>query len=258
VGTYLLRLLQKAGHAADFARKSLLELGMNAGRVARFVERTPADVWIPVSASKEVLQWFSTQPVPVIAMFGRANQLPIAMAGARMTSAMTAAVHRLVALGHRRIVMLARQERRKPTPGQFERMFLQELEALGLPVSPYNLPDWDDHPEGLHACLDSLFHTTPPTALILGEPRLFASTQQHLAARGILAPKDVSLVSLSMNPVLDWCLPTIAHLHVDQKRIVRHVVRWVGKVAIGKQDRRQFFVDSEFIEGGTIGSVPEG
>lgn len=35
------------------------------------------------------------------------------------------------------------------------------------------------------------------------------------------------------------------------------VLRWVDHVDHGKEDRRQSFTNAEFIEGGTIGPVPE-
>lgn len=50
--------------------------------------------------------------------------------------------------------------------------FLDKLEALGIPTGPYNLPDWDDTPEGLNQRLDSLFPHSPPTALIVAEAPL--------------------------------------------------------------------------------------
>lgn len=71
-------------------------------------------------------------------------------------------VERLVNLGHRRIVNLVREERRKPTPGFLDRFFLEQLRNHGIQTGPYHLPDWEDTPEGLQHLLDSLFQHTPP------------------------------------------------------------------------------------------------
>jgi len=76
--------------------------------------------------------------------------------------------------------MMVREERSKPEPGTFERNYLAELEALGVLTGPYNLPDWDNQPGSFQRCLESLFHSTPPPALILDEPALFFATQQFL------------------------------------------------------------------------------
>ncbi len=249
----LLDQLHQAGFEANFARRSLLELGMNPSRVARFVGTTKADAWIVVAGSREVLAWFAGQATPSLALFGRFSGQPIAAASPRAANAIKTAIRRLFELGHRRIVMLAREERRKPTPALVEQLFLDELEALGIPTGPYHLPEWEDHPEGFIACLDELFRHTPPTALICGEPRLLAAAQQHLARRGIHSPERISLISSAADSTLAWCRPAIAHIDWDHKPVVQRVVRWARHIASGRDDRKQTLFESRFIEGGTIG-----
>ncbi len=249
----LLDRLHQAGFPANHAVKTLEDLGMDVAQVARFVEKTEADAWIVSAGSREVLEWFSAQDVPAIALFGRFTGLPIACASPRVAPAMVTSVRRLAELGHRRIVMLVPTERRKPFPALFERLFFEELEALGLPTGSYNLPDWDHHADGLRACLDSLFQHTPPTAIICQETRIFVATQQHLARKGIHAPENISLISCDWDPSFSWCQLAIAHYRWDYEPIVRQVVRWVEGVARGKNNRRQVLFNGGFVEGGTIG-----
>ncbi|MFU8892451.1 MAG: substrate-binding domain-containing protein [Luteolibacter sp.] len=249
----LLARLQEQGYAADFALKSLKDLGMQVDRVASFVKKTPADAWVVAAGSREILEWFAHGPVPALAMFGRFSGLPIASSSPRIAPAMVKAVRRLAELGHRRIVMLSSEERHKPFPAIFEQIFLDELKALGLPTGPYNLPDWPGHANGLRACLDALFKVTPPTALICGETRFFAAAQQYLARRGIHAPEHVSLICSDPDPAFEWCDPAVSHFCWDRKPVIKRVVEWVDNVAKGKDDRRQMLFDGEFVEGGTIG-----
>lgn len=249
----LLARLQEQGYAADFALKSLMDLGMRVDRVANFVKKTPADAWVVAAGSREVLEWFANGPVPALAMFGRFTGLPIATSSPRIAPAMVKAVRRLVELGHRRIVMLSNEERHKPYPAIFEQKFLDELEALGLPTGPYNLPDWPNHANGLRACLDSLFKFTPPTALIFGETRFFVAAQQYLARRGIQAPEHVSLICSDPDAAFEWCEPAVSHFRWDRKPVIKRVLEWVDNVAKGKDDRRQLLFDGEFVEGGMIG-----
>ncbi len=253
----LLSELQKAGLSANFAGKTLMELGMKVERVKRFVAKTEADAWIVNSGSREVLEWFSQQDVPMIAMFGRFTGLPIASSSPQVAPAMREAVRRLVELGHRRIVLLVGEDRRKPSLGVFEQRFLSALEAQGITVGPYHLPDWEPHADGLRACLDRLFAITPPTALIFGETRFFVAGQQYLARRGIHAPEVVSLICSDPEPSFEWCQPAIAHFHWDFVPLVRRVVRWADNMAHGKEDKRQVLFDAKFIEGGTIGPVAD-
>jgi hypothetical protein len=72
----LFHLLVEAGHLPFHATKTLVELGMDVGRVARLVNRTEADAWVVVSGSDEILEWFSRQPKPSFALFGRRCRSP--------------------------------------------------------------------------------------------------------------------------------------------------------------------------------------
>jgi DNA-binding LacI/PurR family transcriptional regulator len=245
--------LQEAGHTAGFAAKTLCELGMDAKRVGRFAANTEADAWIVVAASREVLEWFVAQPVPAFALFGRQTSVTIAGTGPQKSSSVAAVVRRLAGIGHSRIVCLAREERRKPGPGLSERVFLEELQAQGIAVGPYNLPDWEDNPAGFLRCLSSLFRNTPPTALIISTMELFTATQQFLLHQGIRVPQDVSIVCTDPHPAFSWCVPSISHIDYDSSVWVRNVVRWVNGVAHGKNGRRKIFNEANFIEGGTMG-----
>ena len=229
---------------------------MDVERVARYVKRNPADAWVVSAASREVLEWFASQPTPAIAMYGRSAAVPIAAACTIMIPSMTEAVRRLVELGHKRIVMIAREERRKPRLSRLEQAFIDELEAAGIKTGDYNLPDWEESPEGLGRLLDGLFRISPPTALIFQEAPLFVASLCHLASRGILTPRDVSLVVADHDASFAWSDPIPSHIEWDYRPVVRRVVRWTKNIAQGKEDRRQSGTESKFVEGGTIGPVP--
>jgi DNA-binding LacI/PurR family transcriptional regulator len=224
--------------------------------MARMVENDDADAWVVQAGSRAVLEWFATQPVPAFALFGRQSQLPMASLATLKSPAVAESLQRLVAIGHRRIVMLVREERRKPTPGLFERRFLEELQRLGVGTGAYNLPDWEDDVQGFHRCLDSLFSYTPPTALFTSEPALFFATQQHLLGKGLVVPRDVSLVCMDDHPAFEWFQPAVSHIRTDTRRWVPRIVQWVDNVAKGKEDREETLIRAEFVEGGTIGPVP--
>lgn len=204
-----------------------------------------------------MLEWFSAQPVTVFALFGRREGLPIPSAGPDKVPALLAATRSLIGFGHRRIVVLARRERRLPEPGAVERAILEELKAHGLSVSDYNLPDWEESRDGFHDLLQSLFQTTPPTALIIEGAPLFVAAQQFLAEAGLGVPQQVSLICTDADPAFEWCQPTIAHIHWDATPVVRRIVRWAGAVSRGRRDLKQTLTPAQFVVGGTIGPVPQ-
>lgn len=253
---YLVELrhqLEEAGHHAAFADKSLHDLGMNPARVKRYVEQNPADAWVVVAASKEVLQWFAEQEVPAFALFGRLKNTPLAGTGPHKSQAIRDVVQRLTQLGHRRIVLLCREERRKPAPGFVERVFLDELDQQGVATGPYNLPDWGNTMAEFHEGLDKLWRVTPPTALLCSYTALYLAAENYLAHRGIVAPRDVSLVCLDPDPAFAWCRPPVSHVSWDSRPVVRRVMHWVRNISKGVDDRRNSPTRAKFIEGGTIG-----
>ena len=252
----LRHLLASAGHYVVLAPNSLVELRMSVPRITRLVGKIEADAWVVMGGSREVLDWFAAQPAPALALFGRASAVPIAGVGPDHLSGLLDVTRKLIHLGHRRIVMLTRPERRNPKPGFLERAVLAEIESHGIPVGSYNLPNWDDTREGLHRCLDKLFLFTPPTALLIDEAAIFVATQQHLARQGIMAPQHVSLVCCDPDPIFAWFEPAVTHIRWDSRQMVRHIVRWVGSVARGQNIRRKAYTKAELVEGGTVGPVP--
>ena len=249
------QLLTEAGHVPFYAAKTLGDLGMNVKRVARFVDTTAADAWVVLAASRGVLEWFAARAQPAFALFGRRHQVDMAGSGPRVTPVMVAIVRRLLELGHQRIVLLSRKVKRLPHPAQFEQTFIAELEAHGLMVGPYNLPDWEETRQGLHQILESLFRLTPPTAVIVDEQPQFTAVLAFLAGRGIRVPDDVSLVCTDLDRTFDWCEPPIAHIAWDASQVARSVACWIANVSRGMPDRHQFQTAAAFVEGGSIGPV---
>jgi biotin operon repressor len=74
----LQQLLGEVGHSVFLTEKSLLDLKMDVRRISQLVKNTQADAWVVCSASREVLEWFAQQEMPVLAHFGRRRELPIA------------------------------------------------------------------------------------------------------------------------------------------------------------------------------------
>ena len=253
----LQHLLLAAGHTAFFASKSLNELAMDVPRVARLVRQTGADAWLVVAGSRDILNWFCEQSLPVFALFGRREGIPLPGTGPDKPPVMAATTRRLIGFGHRRIVLIAKRMRRLPKPGRSELAFINSLKQHGIPVSDYNLPDWEETVEGLHQLLDALFRVTPPTAMIIDEAPIFAAVQQFLASRGLRVPQQVSLICTDDDPTFAWCKPAISHIRWATGPVLRRIVRWAAKVSIGREDVKQTFSAAEFVSGGTIGPCVE-
>lgn len=246
-----------AGYTVVVAPKSMMEMKMDPKRIASLVRSMNIDAWIIYAGSRQVLEWFEQQDIPAFALYGRLNQVNLASMGIRKSLVLAELVRKLVGMGHKRIVMLAREERRKPHLGFLEQLFIDELEAQGIKTGAYNIPDWDDSPEGLEQVIHALFKHTPPTALIVGDSLLFHAVQVHLAQKGIFAPRNISLFCNDFEQSFMWNLPEIAHIQWDHRPSVRRVIQWAKNIAGGKDDRKKSHTKAVLHLGGTIGPVPK-
>jgi LacI family transcriptional regulator len=256
--TEIMHSLESAGHRVFFCKKSLLELKHDVPRVARELAETGADAWVVEAGSRPLLEWCASQPTPCLALYGRATHQPLASVMLDTEPFYRAVTRHLLALGHRKIVLIIREPLRKPLPSFSVRAFLEEMGTHGVATSDYNLPDWEETPEGFNRLLENLFKVTPPTALIIDEVSLVFAALAFFARQGIKVPKHVSLVCSASGHLMDWCLPPIAQMQSAHLPIVRSVVRWVTAVRKGKPDRRAVIIPVEFKPGGSIGPVWKG
>lgn len=250
----LVHQLKENGHLPAFAPKALTNLQHDPAKVAAMIEDQPADGCIIQAGSRAVLERISGEK-PTFALFGSMSGLPLAGTGPDTVAAIRGAVRFLVRNGHRKIVKLSREERLKPTPGGVETAFLEELEAHGLPHGPYNLPPWENTPDGLHSCLDRLFRVTPPTAIIVGEWMLYYVVQNYLSRCLGPGKQVVDCVCLDEHPSFDWCRPAVAHLKWDRRTAVRRAVRWADMLARGEHDMTKTAVKGRVVNNGSISVI---
>jgi DNA-binding LacI/PurR family transcriptional regulator len=253
--TEIVNSLEAEGHQVIFLKKCQHEMKHDVGRLSRLLAQSPADAWVVESGTYPLLEWCAAQSTPCFALYGRTEGLPLARTGPDTAPAYGEATRQLIAHGHQRIVSIVREGFRKPMPGACEMAFLGELKAHGIPTGSYNLPDWEESPEGFHRLMERLFKSTPPTALIIDETSLLIAALAFLVRRGIRVPEQVSLVSGECESILDGCHPRFAHMRWEKKHIVRQVVRWVDAVRKGKATRKNINISAEFVPGGSIGPV---
>ena len=249
--------LDQAGHLPFYASKSLHELKMNYKNVARLVNKTEADAWIVCAAPREILNWFTSQPIPAFSIFGQRIGVPIAGSGPDKAAPIAEATRKLIELGHSRISFICRRPARLPRRAVAVQAFLDELSACGIAIGDYNLPDWEMGIEGFFTCLDALFKVTRPTALILDESFLYNPCYHYVSQLGLRVPQDISLVCTDFGESFSWCRPAVSHISWSYAPMIRRVIRWTKNISQGKQDLIQDFINADFIEGGTIGPVSD-
>lgn len=250
--------LEGEGFLPFFSTSNQASLRRDVGRIRDYVKNTPADAWIVSCGTRDVLEWFAAQSFPSFALFGRRDQVALPNAGPDKAPAVIDAIRELIRLGHQRIIMLSNKLRRLPEPGRVERVFLSELARHGLPVSSFNLPDWEETPAGLRALLESLFKITPPTAIIIDELPQLIGVQQFLALRRLRVPEQVSLITTDYDTSFALCQPAVTHVNWHTTPIIRRVVQWAKNVSTGRPDFKPTNFPAELVPGGTIAPVWKG
>ncbi len=245
--------LEIAGQLPFFPNKTLSALDQSPERLTRFMKEISTDAWLISSGSKELLSSVVALGKPAFALFGRHAGLPIAGARPDKSPTMAQLTQRLISLRHRRISFICACQIRYPKKAKVLEHFLNELEAAGIRTGEYNCPDWEETQNGFIKVLDSLFSSTPPTALILDEGYMFHAAYHYVSQRGLKVPQDVSMICMDDDPGFHWCHPAVTHITWDPQPIVRQVVRWADNVAKGKVDHRQILSKAQFVVGGSIG-----
>jgi len=247
--------IETSGHSCIFSSQYLSRLNDNLPRISRIVKAAAADAWIVCPASRTVLEWFIAQKLPVFALGGRFQGLPVASCATRLAPAIESAIHALLNHGHRRIVMLAPPVLRKPAPIPSLQGYLDLLKERGINTTDYNLPHFEETTESLADCLNSVFKVTPPTAVLTMRTDHCVALLSFLALRGLQVPRDVSMVYMHMDPVFRFRRPALDHFNVQAEEFVTRITRWINGVKKGKPDQRQVIFDAVYVPGGTVGPV---
>lgn len=251
--------LEAAGFTVFFSEKSQCDLRHEVRRITSYVRKARAEAWVVSAGPRALLEWFAAQPFPTLALFGNRAGLPIAGVGPDKMPAVLTATRQLIALGHRRIVLVGRRPQREPVPAPVPSAFLAELTAHGCRGNgDFNLPEWEETPAGLRALFTTIFHTTPPTALILDETPIVLAGQQFLADHRLRVPEQVSIIATDRDPCFQWCQPLIAHIAWRVEPVIRRIVQWATALSEHRTDLRQVTFPAEFVPGGTIGPVWKG
>jgi DNA-binding LacI/PurR family transcriptional regulator len=252
--------MRRDGHDCFFVNTPDGKDSQKTGYLPQLVESNAADAWVVYRSNLEVLRWFEAKGVPALAAGGRSEESILASATFCMKGALRELVRRLVALGHRRLVMISAGNSRRPEFSPLLRAFRDELEKAGVKPGEYHTPDWDESPAGLVVLLDSLFKVTPPTALICWHPNSAFGLISWLVARRIKVPEELSVFTLHDDSAFGWLLPglTLAHIEFNGAFWNRRVREWLRSVAAGSPDRLALTQGVKLVVGNTLGPVKPG
>lgn len=222
-------IAQKIGIEFDFYDLPRLYNANPDKHLEEFVTQNPHDCWILFLSSAPMQRWFSDRGIPAIVAGSLHENVRLPSQDNHFRAVGRHAVGAMLALGHRRIAMLAVQlDRNKIAPG------MAELER-GAREAPKAGPhgecelSFHYHPnrtEDICRLLDRLVdRPQPPTALLVAHSATFLTGLSHLAQRRIVIPRDLSVVVVQDESYFRHIVPELTHYEWNPYAFTHRMLR---------------------------------
>ncbi|WP_432139027.1 MULTISPECIES: LacI family DNA-binding transcriptional regulator [unclassified Streptomyces] len=158
-----------------------------------------------------------------------------ATVGAANWSGGLAATRHLLALGHRRIGLIAGPPRLLCSRARFDG-YRAALEGAGLAVEDSLVVPGDFRPEsGFAGCTALLGLSRPPTALFAASDQMALGAIEALRRRGLRVPEDMSVVGFDDLPEVRWSAPPLTTVRQPLADMGKLAARTVLRLARGEQ-----------------------
>lgn len=165
--------------------------------------------------------------------------------GAANWSGGLAATQHLLALGHRRIGLIAGPPRLLCSRARHDG-YRAALEGAGVTVDESLVVPGDFHPEsGFTGCTALLDLPEPPTALFAASDQMALGAIEALRRRGLRVPEDMSVVGFDDLPEVRWSAPPLTTVRQPLADMGKLAARTVLRLARGEHP------DSPRVELGT-------
>ncbi|MEO0679615.1 MAG: substrate-binding domain-containing protein [Pseudomonadota bacterium] len=190
-----------------------------------------------------VWTWRADCPWPCVGFDNRASARSIA--------------ERALALGHRRIAMIAGVTAGNDRARQRVEGVREALEAAGLRLDGDLLVEAEySLAAGRDAALGLLARRPRPTALVCGNDVLAAGAVAAAREAGLDVPGDVSVSGFDDIDLAKVVYPPIATVHVPHRRMGLSAARLLLALDAGERRPESRRFDTEIVEGGSLGPAP--
>jgi DNA-binding LacI/PurR family transcriptional regulator/DNA-binding transcriptional regulator YhcF (GntR family) len=216
----------------------------------RAINSEPGTSVIAVFGRPALAEWAIRHKVRMFFLGGVTDGLPVSIAAVRSPLVAQAALARLTALGHWRIV-LPLCEHPDTFNAAMGQVMKEAIEGLGrIYKKSYHNPTSNAlTPDVIWRILDASFAADPPTALVFLEWKEFLTAQSYLMRAGLRIPEDVSVVLLDDQLEAEWMHPKLCRFRFPIRRFFNVMVSWLED---GGDDPMTRFLPADFVDGGTV------
>lgn len=224
----------------------------------KLITRNPHGCWILMLATETLQRWFSKHQVPCIVAGSTypGLDLPFRDLDHRATCRHAAGV--LLAMGHRRLVMLMARTRRAGDL-ESEAGFLEGVRQSRHSEAEALMIYHDESVVGVaQATRRVLKLNAAPTALMVVHPYHYLALSSRLTEGGVRIPRDMSIITRDDDPFLDYVVPEPARYFVNPQVMAKSIVRPVLELLEGNAvAQRAAKIMPEFLKGETIAPPPD-
>jgi len=223
----------------------------------RLVTRNPHGCWVLMLATETLQRWFLRSRIPCIVAGSTfaGLDLPFRDLDHRATCRHAAGV--LLAMGHRRLVMLMAKTRRAGDL-ESEAGFLEGVRQSNHQEATATVIVHEESVAGVaHATRRILKLNPTPTALMVVHPYHFLGFASRLAQDGIRIPDDMSIITRDDDPFLKYFVPVparyVVNPHLMAKNLLRPVLELLEGNAVTQPVNKLM---PEFLRGESIAPPP--
>lgn len=223
----------------------------------RIADRDTASCWVLRLSTREMQQWFRDVSLPCVIAGTCFPEVGLPYVDLDHRAVCRHAVGRMVTAGHRRLALLV-PEAQKAGDVESELGFSEGAEAAGAGVKALVIRTPAD-PWSIDKTVGRLFASAGrPSAILVTQPENYLSVFGSLARRGIVVPRDVSLVGCAHDSFLENFYPKPSGYRLNPKRFSDLVLRLVIEIHERGQLPGGHLMLPEFIKGGTLTAPGDG
>lgn len=218
----------------------------------KLLKLTKPDAIVALGGTPALANWLRDKGIRALFIGGDPAESGIPVVAVRISSMLHYALERLLSMGHRRILVplcgrppafVARchqavAELSSQTKGRREDIVIAETTYA--------------RPEVIVDLLRRQWRKSPPDALIMLDSREFIAASGFFREAGVEIPRDLSVVMLSQNPVMDWHLPAITHFEHPVKLMARTIAKWVTQGRVSYSPEAFMEVRARWVDGQSV------
>jgi DNA-binding LacI/PurR family transcriptional regulator len=253
----LQRRLLDAGYRLEIHTEARLHQKRPFKSLEALVRQTRAAGWILHVSTPEIQHWFSDRGLP--AVVSKMRHLGVRLPAVDFDYAAMGrhAGHELCRLGHRRLGFITSREQ-AAGPQELEAGFRGSVRGLPPETVTLQAVDQDGTAHSIQNALSRLLASkTRPTGLLVAGAATAITALNVLNAAGLRLPRDISLVCSADDPMLEFCLPRVAHYRVNWELYGRKLTaKILQTIAAPSALPRLTRLMPDFIRGETLGPAP--